>query len=112
MPELQAVLEAFGPTWQHRITLFAAVVFLLGLLMERLWWMKDMRRDIAEIKADLPQMKENIERAQATADDAKSKAEMAEVSLSTISELVGRLNDAVLRLPDVIVSAMHAANGR
>lgn len=110
--ELDALLSILGPTWQHRITLVCAVIFLLGLLVERMWLLRSLQRDVAEIKADLPPMKAAIGRAQDTADEAKSKAEMAASALRQNSALLERLNEAVLHMPDVIVSAMRAANGR
>lgn len=104
--EALQLADLAGPTWKLYLLLGFMIVFLLGLLIEHMWLLKGIKRDVVEIKADLPQMKKDIDRAQRTADDAKHESERTADAVATAMQVLDRLHEAVLDLPKTIVTAM------
>lgn len=108
--QIAAILGSYlGPTWQHRLVMTFMILFLASLLVDRMWLLLELKRDVAELKADLPRMKDDIKHAQTTADEAKNKAEMSAVELAKNNTLLAQLNQSVLNLPSIIVNAMRSA---
>lgn len=109
--EALQLADLLGPTWKHALLLGFVVVFLLGLLVERLWLLRELKRDVSAIKEDLPRMERDIRRAQRTADEAKHESERTAAAVGQ-AQVIDRLHEAVLELPQTIVTAMARGGGR
>lgn len=115
MNEALQLADLLGPTWRHALLLGFFVVFLLGLIVERMWMLRGLKRDLSEIKKDLPRMERDIRRAQRTADEAKRESERTATAVGQAMQVLDRLHEAVLDLPQTIVTAMSrggAGSGR
>lgn len=112
MPEALQLADLLGPTWRNFLLLSFVIVMLLGLIVERMWLLKSLKRDVSEIKADLPRMEADIKRAQRTADEAKHESERTSAAVGQAMQVLDRLHEAVLDLPQTIVTAMARGGGR
>lgn len=88
-----------GPGWKGWAVLCAVVLFLLGLLFERLWFLASLKRDLDEIKNDLPGMKADLRSLGRRVDEAKQKADESIRRSNHTDRAVEALTQSVLDVP-------------
>lgn len=108
--------DALGPGWKQWALVLTFVVFVLGLLGERLLFMTGLRRDVNEIKDDLPKMKADIKEAKDKANESERQAALAEQRSGHAEELAERLEKKLDDMPGKVMemfreAALHVSLG-